>query len=150
MVSILHGGLGTLVREALEKISLPMSPSHTLGSEHRKNAKRRMKARVTIPHGGLRTLELSEYEAYGFLSSSHTVGSERETLLFLPERPVCHHPTRWAQNRGPCVHGGNNIPMSSSHTVGSELLKASGTEWEIEVTIPHGGLGTRRFKQWPR
>ena len=78
---------------------------------------------VTIPHGGLGTFICCLFSSSFFLlSPSHTVGSELLfAVCFHHHSSCCHHPTRWARN---------GVKEESIGTQG-------------EVTIPHGGLGTR-------
>jgi putative hemolysin len=87
---------------------------------------------VTIPHGGLRTLNLEPDVSHtvdnlsctrmGHLSPSHTVGSEQQ----LCQKILLHR--RWAQN---WQTKGNEQKKSPSHTVGSELTEKQALRQEI-------------------
>ena len=97
---------------------------------------------VSIPHGGLGTLGLTQTEFASRMSPSHTVGSElgRNSTLF--QLLLGLHPTRWARNRG--KRNWWNWWMECLHPTrwARNSKRTNKEQAPQEVSIPHGGLGT--------
>ncbi len=74
-----------------------VSPSHTVGLELIfAYSHILIFAKVSIPHGGLRTDPKKESPRQGEKSPSHTVGLEPFSVDEYKYMVVCLHPTRWA------------------------------------------------------
>ncbi len=129
-------GLEHLIKEY--RIQADPFPSHTVGLElhHQRLQKRLQEDAVTIPRGGLGTVEIGESEiTLCEVSPSHTVGLEPKLPPLPVEAGKSHYPTQWVQNNLK-LSLETELMLSPSHPVGLERT-ISAYVWDYCISCLH-------------